>query len=763
MWRIVNPDRWLSRIHRREDVAQRTWPLGLTVATSMIAITELVGTTDYEGTVVHDSNWGARYTYASSFLASSTSGVVRVFGVPVFEGAQGLGYRLPNFNGTSHASPLILFGQWVPTHLLSLAYAWSAVALCWSSLDIVGRSWNRQNTIAMRVWFTAFVATPTFIYLLYLDYFVQLGGLLGAVTIGVLSFHRDFRKDSDTAKSQRIIPIALALCSFVNLAASHPRMWLVLPPVLLWSYTMASPFVRVLRESRLIQVAVIGAVVTVGLLMLELTSLRMSSSDVRLPDGNSFDEAFVGLARGPVSEIVALLVDNSIYPVLLMGQALGLDGFNGQRIGVRGDFINMLALLAVLLVAALRFSTRATEAVRIRAICVSLAMILSVVIWMSVANESRHFPGPMPILFNADGWDLQFLAAALILVAWILVSPSQAGMQFISRSARPIIGTLLIMSIGTAVMFPIALLFDSPTLSGESSRRDFRSGLLGAVVPESGFRGRVADASRGSDGGCSPRSSHEANLGVSHFVVAARSGLPTVESTPGYRVAHLGVSRAGVRNDCDILILDDDDPCNSRALDFLNVSLVLDEVSSARCEWLSRLPSVGDRVTLGMQGVMREPQVEYGNFYVPDTMHWPTVGTDCVLTNGCLDNTVRTRSGQLEPVWKICKVGCWFEYSTISDPSLKDSWVILPARFDPTVSVARSDAEAALPVKNYRGLLAVKNGRPNTSGVLRVTINPDARMYLTALTPYCSLVSLILVGYATIRSVRRPGPQFGKP
>jgi len=716
---------------------QMSWPIGAGVSLVLLAVAEVVGSQDYESSFRFDSNWGSRYLLTNPFSAPPTTGVIRFFGVGVFDGSQGLGHRMPTFASTNQAHFLSILGDWLPAHLLSLGYVWMAMAFSWATLDLVNKSWNGTSSFAIRVWISSVIATPTFAYLLHNDWLVHLAGLMGVFSVVAALFHRSLweLQSADTQLSTEAVTLLVG--SLLLIAPSHPIMWLTIAPVAIWRTAALRCIFRQFRLSIALRLSGLCLLLIAGILAWELKSLELPESAIRFPIQNNFDFLFQSDHLGNWKQFLRSLAMNGALPIFIFAKWIGTT----EMFGERNDFINLAALLFAITSLWKLEHLACQEGLRTRALRIALVAIATLIVWMSLTTESQSFPSWLSFLFKADGWLLQYVTAVLILVSCMIGEPTRRPRGVLpldmSQWSNVLFGSALVL----ALLLPLAILATAPTLNGEATRRDFRAGLLEGLPTNVIGRGRLADVDRDESAGCMPRTSYEARSGLSHSIVAARSGFPSVESGLSYRAARVGVRESGFDIRCDYF--PPSSACNERTLDFLSIGLILGQPRSENCPWLKSVPSFSDYLESIQQRIKIHYASKYGNFYVSSADLNAEKSSDCVLLGDCLASTRRTKSSQANPPWQICETDCWFHYSVLAESDRSGEWLVLPARFDSSARVRSTSAGIDLTTEDYRGLLAVMVEAESSPVKLEVSINPDLRMRLIAVLPYLSLVAFL--------------------
>lgn len=730
--------------------------LAIVVATALASIAELIGSPDYEGSFRFDSNWGARYQLRETFDGLSRRGIQDVLGVPVFDGAQGLGHRLPNFVTMPHSSPLILLSRWIPAHLLSLALVWLALVLCWSVFDIMSRSWGKTRRLSDRIWFTSFISSLTFVMLLYNDWSLSLVGMLGVLSFVVSLFDRRLWVNQAVRDQSPTVPVSLAIASILVMSAAHPTFWFVLPPVLPW---VARALINGLRATRVRPSLMFASVVMCYIIVIynfEYRRLGLPSSAVRDPLTNSFD--FLKSSEGHanvLAQLGDLVVTNCSLPLLLVADRFG---FELTSFHTRESFLNFGGLLFVLLIyAAFRTRDRSAD-LKIEVTRRLLASVASVIIWMSFGSSLQWLPTPLRLLFVADGWFYQFLGAGLIVAAALVItSPygllTQAARVSgtLTKSAAVAVGTL---SIFIALLFPLALLRTAPARHWIEPRRDMFSNIMDSD-PRSDLSlfhsggGRLAEINPNRDRGfCTPGLLWKRSLDVSHPLVVARSGLPTVESSPGYRSSGVAVSRDADVLHCDSLL---ESGCNLRTFDFLSIGLVFSPLGHPKCEGFESVRTLDEKFKKSSVSDPDPPTFDYHNFYVLNGQLDNNSPSNCSLSSDCLDETILGTESTHSAPWQICDSDCWFRYTVLPNQNLQLNWLVLPARYDSASVVEIEKSETSLETSSYRGLLAVRVPQLTTAYSLIVRVDADVWLYLFALAPWLVLAAFVALSTELLR------------
>lgn len=711
---------------------QRTLLPAALVSFSLLAITEIAGTQGPEGHVRFDSQWGSRHSWSNPLSADSPPGVATHLRVPVFDGASGLGYRMPNFDTTNHGNFLMVFREWLPAHVLSVAFTWLAVALCWSAFDLVGRSWNGRNSLVIRLWFTAFIAVTVFSFLLHNNWSIALSGMMGVISSSVSLFHRDmFRKEPGDVAS-RAQSAALIIASFALLAGSHPRYALTLVPVAAWRFSAVKKVAQQARANPVLAItAIFGLVYVAVVLILELRSLGIPASEIPKPRQNNFDFLIQGREFGDWRQFLRSFVLNSALPLFLLTNWLGLT----NQFSIQYEFVNfgVLFWLTTAFFARRRAKSQVHEQKLALRSC--SAAIMTILLWMTLTTESTSFPTLIQLPFKADAYDLHFPTAALVIVI-VMISSRDLSLDVLSHDRSIQLGQLA-GSLGVAVclLYPVIALVTAPTLNGEQSWGDLSAGIMDDVQLDALPPGRLAAVML--EGRCGYEVfRYRAVAGVGHAIALARMGIATVEGSPRYRALKGGISREG----CYSLQLTRH-KCESLGLDFLSVGMVLEHYPGMNCPWLTSVRTLGEYVAATSPYRDGDLPKRYGNFYLSEDEIRQRHEVGCVILIDCLDEASRTIASQSRPPWQLCEEGCWFKYDIIPESGETGEWLLLPVRFDSTVRVSLVGGVDEIGSEPYRGLLAVRVSSSTAPRTLEVSIVPDSKMQLLSLTPYASLLT----------------------
>jgi len=733
------------------ETRKQTLLLSIGIATVLLILAELVGNSGYEASFLHDNNWGANYSWRSAVRGDKPFGVLHLLGVPVFDGAQGLGHRLPNLQTMNHVSPLVLLSRWLPSHALSLLFAWISVVLCWASMDLTRQSWGSQNRIYVRLWVTAYVASAALVFLIHDDWAIQFAGILGITGAIAALFHRSLWFEGNRPTDRASLPVAIFFASALVTCASHPRLLLAVPPVLLCSFPAVLKMLRVAAKEKVLVIALCAVVLLLVLLATELRLSHIPSSSVRGPEGNYFDYLIRGVRIGSPKDFFFVFLTNALLPIVLVSDWAKLT----DLLSTRDEFINLFALAWVVQIV---WSNRAIVLrvpERRRALLAVLAAIFFSVIWMSLTSESWHSPVPLRLLFNADGWDISFGTTALVIIAAMIGCSSPREVRHQTPALVSWTLALRKVSLGLAVLMPIALLIRADTINGQPARRDTALGAIESITATDPIFGRLGDINRDSMSGCMPLNSYPESLGVSHAIVVSRAGIPTIEASPGFRGANVGLSADGFRQQCDVLIpelLHSSKTCDSGVLDFLNLALILERSDEWDCEWTNSLPEISQWPSRQSESIVGNSPTQYHNFTLSAGLLMEKHKESCVLLFDCLDGVSRSEATTPTPPFTVCTDECWFRYTVLSRVDVGQPWILLPVRFDSAVRVRDTQSADELAFRNYRGLVAANLGPSLSARTLVVSLQPDARMYLIAATPYAALFGYIVLGIAIRRS-----------
>lgn len=741
-----------------------TWAILLSTTTCLAML--LIGTSDSEFSNRADQNWGASYLLKEPTWSLGNPGIRRVFGVPVFDGAQGFGYRLPNFVTTQHMSPLILLSRWLPSFFLSISLVWMALVVFTVALVRTLRSWHGQVSVLPTLFTGSVAMSPVVVYLLYNDWALPLASIVSALTVITCLFHKSLTRpllNNETFRGEKVTAALFLMAISVQLAG-HPRyLMLMVPLFLVLSDRAFRLFVVILKSPSLLLSAVL-IVASSAILGVEYRQLGLGSEAIRQIEPSALSTLIWSDEKDPNwHDAVKAFAQNLALPLLRLTMPDRL-----PLVHSRVEFLNFLILGTPLLIAA---SSRRLWKLpqELRKV---LLVILVGLLWM-VAGPiiSRSVP-VLRLLFLQDGWDLSYLVAFVGMLGASTLVSSNIQRQSVGTRKVPHFLNLarLIYLVGgiMAIAQPITLVLNAPTLNGDTPRRDWvqvhgRRNFSTSDFAGSTFSGRVGwtEQSDLKSSGCVSRNLWEAQTGLSHWIVLSREGLPTIESLPGFRTA--GPTLRAVSDNaeeliylCDTLLFAG---CSIEVLDFLSFRAVSPLEISPDCISGAIRGLEAPDTNYPLESTSEKPDndsaLTYHNYFVGQNFSAAANTSVCSLFESCLSDAVRGATSTTEPPWTLCRADCWFTYRILDGTRPENSLLLLPVRYDEAMYVSVDKNPKLSPqVVSYRGMAALNVTGIQSSSMITVYLAADSRFLQTALVPYLMFVAILLCG-STIWRIHR--------
>lgn len=181
-----------------------------------------------EGTLRFDSNWGA--SYGSQELHRS-SGLFKYFGVPVWDGGQHLGIRMPNLSANYTLHPIVFVGVGLNFTIdcIIRAFRNCRIVLCGGPyFYFVG-----VKELGLIIIFLNFcIIWSNFYFLVHNDYSVMVGTFSGVFTLITILVDKALYKEIwATADFNRIT--AKLVFVFSSIVTGHPRGFFIAFPLVL--------------------------------------------------------------------------------------------------------------------------------------------------------------------------------------------------------------------------------------------------------------------------------------------------------------------------------------------------------------------------------------------------------------------------------------------------------------------------------------------------------------------------------------------------
>jgi len=713
-------------------------------------LSRIIGQYGMEKVLRADSNWGASY---GSQAIGKSSGLIKYFGVPVWDGGQHLGIRMPNFTANYTLHPLVFLSKWISTSGLTLLFVLLEVAVLFYLIALTFISWDLKNW-RLLTFFSAFsLAGPIFIFLIHNDYSVMVGSFSGIFTLITILIDRALYAENWLPSDSSRLTVKL-IFAFSSLVIGHPRGFFIALPLAL---VLLIKFGQLRRNFVMNFQYGFTLITTFAILLVQILEITAKgTTNVRFGHGSLFD--FFQPQR-VTSFLTVLFYISSALIVSAFQPILWLMNFS-PHITSRSDFFAWPLLAGSLLFSLKRSNFLPKPIISLRkSICfVFLIYLLSSIF---IGHISQHQFLGLSWIVRADGWDYAItLLGIVVLSSPILVFTSKLSGQSLTNlktwKKSPVIFTLLAIGTVVSILNPAVAVVLGPK-SATTENHDF------SVIERANLRvGRrfvflKSEAFEGRGGLSSMQRGWLPILGVPHPLFLSRNGYPTPASSSEYRdpltldsqfkgMVDLPGSQCSPKLydflGIDTIILDfQDSVCKEEISEYLKNKLLVDKFEPAVCYGLDvcRIVTRIGTVNFSRESIFALHPSSFHSFYLGDDRSAAT----CPLINfSCLNNLEFDDQYQFnESPVKFCSEDCWMEYSYQLPASEK--LLIIPINFDPSIMVTEINTGQTITTENVQGLVGVDLDRFTSVGVLKIKIVPDFTMKFRVFATYLHALLLI--------------------
>ncbi len=239
-----------------------------------------------EAVLRFDLNWGSKYAYEPNSRKVLGSGIFRYLGVPIFDGAQHLGIRLPNFASNYTLHPLVLLSRWTSTYTLTQLFVFLNISLAFYFIAITFKSWELKYWKTATLFSSTALSGPIFILLIHLDWAVWVTTFCGIFSLTTLLVDKSLYV-SKLSTSDLYRMLAKIIFTFSALITSHPAGFFIAIPLFI---LIAIRFTNLRPSSNHCLKIVLVFVLLISIALICFPQmLDQSSGEIRLANGSLFD------------------------------------------------------------------------------------------------------------------------------------------------------------------------------------------------------------------------------------------------------------------------------------------------------------------------------------------------------------------------------------------------------------------------------------------------------------------------------------------
>ena len=734
--------------------------IGLVVGLVAAFLISYRGTDDYEFALTVGQNFGAQYraTWGQSFPDSP--GVIKQFGVPVWDSAQALGFRLPTLISQYSQSPFVFLTVFAPVENIVLFELTFTMIISLILINLTVVSVGARVVLARLFFLDISLMGVVVLYSIETDFFSHVGQFFGLALIFCALYLANLVDVKVTSLQKSIIRASLIFGSSLVLLG-HPTWWIMGFAL----FVAMMPKVKVLISklgfaSTLVCLGLSGILVLPNTFELLVQEWPVKTEDYQTQTSvfDFFQDTWVYRFQ-PVLAFVAA----GFQPILrLINEA-----------GSRTEFFNLVALLLLLV---WRFNARTSGMPDDQGFRKSLRAVLVFLILMMFGGVvARSNIAGLSLVFSTHAWQLAHPVLIIVSILFCIKFLEISQFLYNKRIFILTIGKkFLLVPVILGVMHPLIMLEKGPGNSPYAVFRDQPVNSRSATtISDLGFtrleRHTILISS------LDPELISPINESVSSIRnegILARAGYPSIAAvTKGRSVLTLNSPQFRFQSYSVTTV----ENCDPQVFDFLSIStIVVGKSMDDQDDFcLKRLQNY-----FGRDLVVESLQNKFENLsYVvhPNSFRSFTIRNvsnirmtePCqILEQDCLsgvNKTSLTNNGGT-PL-KLCEHVCALRYkwANLDDSEL----LLLPVNYDHALVVRDLQTGSRLPSQNFQGLIAVSVEGLGNQGEVEVLLEPDFLMWVRVLTTYihsivilATLGMMIRSGFIEVRRILNEGAQI---
>ena len=700
--------------------------VGLIVGVFACFLVVYRGTNDQESLQRNAQNWGAEYRATWGDSPGVAPGVMTRLGVPVWDGAQGMGHRMPNLFSQETQSPFIFLRSIMPVENILIFRLFLETIIALILINLCVSSWGGRMVV-QRLLLLDFAFLGQFIFFTAVtDWFGNAESYWGTALIVAGLCHASLYKSGSFNERKSM---AFKLSIIFGMSFLFGPVGLV--PLLVVGLGLAIPATKkIINQFKYLTLVllVLVAMFPTLLNLFELASQVWPVKTTYLTHISRFD-LFQATSVHRFHMVLALAI-SGFQPILLL---IGLAG-------ERSEFFNLTAVL-LLIFAKYRglFPAQAQKKLLNRCLLTILTFFLLMLFSGGIALAKIPL---ISRLMSIHGWMLSHPMLVVVTICSVILlghlpSANTLKIQSFAFGLKGLVCLAALM----AILYPVVMYTES---TGQTDFAIFRDRQ---VNDESVSAIQQLDLERlqrfiilkpfykddvlsflGND------------VGIRFDLQIARAGFPTVDQISyGRSMRTLVTPKQQFRS----MFIATTEYCSPKALDFIGVSTIwVEQVSGENSASCAKLISNYFRVKSSLQigsgeklrGLKFKPKVfssfSHGrDFGSQESEPCPQFEKDCLT-----GLTATKISGSNGSPFQLCQQECLFTYQWAA-PSSSTSLVI-PNNYDKTFVVRDRATGIEVQTSNFRGLLSVKIPSGQTSGVFEASIRSDGMMWARVVATY---------------------------
>jgi len=742
--------------------------IGLKIAVScflgsalICLIADAIGQYGMEAVLRFDLNWGSKYAYQTNSNSVVRSGIFRYLGVPIFDGVQHLGIRLPNFAANYTIQPLVFLSSYITTYRLTQLYVFLNISTLFYFITLTFKSWELKYWKTATLFSSTALSGTMFILLIHLDWAVTATTFCGIFALTTLLVDKTlYLPKLNTHDLHRVL--AKIIFAFSALITSHPAGFFIAIPLFILiaiRFITLKPSLKHVTE--IILVFVLMSIIAVIALA---QILEKSYGEIRLPAGSLFDFFQPQRNSSPLKLVFYVMTAVFVSALQPIFWILGVS----PHITNLSDFFAW-PLLAGSLLFSIKRSTYLPKSVVLLRKNIVLVFFGYLLCSLLVGSIAKHNVFGANLLIRADGWAYAIAIFGVVVISspvFLFTSIQKSNQKFSFKLLRqtPVVSALILVGLAVSTLYPVVALLKGPSRVASANYEQFKNSDGLSIIQRTNLRANhrfiflKSEVFEGRRGLSSLQKGWLPILGIPHPLVLSRNGYPTPAGSSSYQ---------------DPGTLSDDflgytefyaNQCSPRLYDFLGIDTIIADNQDRGCsEKITRYFGLGSEIH------HFQPEICYGiktcsittrlgekdfsglsvNAIQPEGFHsFYLTGqlndnkSVCALENSsCLEKLQSDQDLKLnENPLKFCEQSCWINYDYQIPEDAQ--FLVIPINFDKSISVIDKDTKQSLKLVNIQGLVGVRTAQDQRIGTLEINIVADTKMKIWVLATYLHAVLL---------------------
>jgi hypothetical protein len=672
--------------------------------------------------------------------------------VPVWDGAQGMGHRMPNLFSQETQSPFLFLRSIMPVENILLFRLLLETIIALILINLCVLSWG-DRLIVQRLFLLDFALLGQFIFFTAVtDWFGNSEQFWGSTLVTAGLCHASLYKSGSFNKGKSL---AFKLSIIFGISFLFGPVGFV--PLLVLGFGLALPSTKeIFHQLKYLPLLLLALVAMFPTLLnvFELASQEWPSKATFLTQISRFD-LFQARSSNDFHWVLAVVL-SAFQPIL---QLIAF-----PSTGASSEFFNLTAVL-LLIFAKYRRLFPLQEHVKLLNRCLLTILTFFLLMLFSGGLALAEIP-LISRLMSIHAWMLSHPMLVVVTICSVILLghlPSADNLKIQSFALG--LKSLVCLAALLAILYPVVMFTESTVRSDYSVFRDRQvndesASTIQQLDLEKLQRFMVLKPSLNGTRDIDVLKFLRNDAGISFDLQIARAGFPTVDQISYGRSTRTLVTPA---QEFRSRFIATTEHCSPKAIDFMGVSTIwVEQVSGEKSESCSRLIrnyfgiKSSTNISSGeeLRGLKFKPKVfssfSYSQkFGSQESDPCPQFERDCL--SGLTAKKISSGSGS---PFQLCEQECLFTYQWVA-PSASTS-LIIPNNYDKTLVLRDKITGIELETSNFRGLLSVKIPNGQTSGVFVATIKLDGMMWARVISTYFrTVVFLGLLLALVLHGIRR--------